>query len=182
MATQKRRKQDYNGTLTLNGNALAGNGGTLNINLTAGSTWTGRADDYQDADTDDWDAAHSAQFAPQFSNEVTSSGNVNVTLAEGATWNVTGQSWITTLEGNGVVDLTKGEGSDAVHIGTVKGNNTFVVNLNTDSLDTSDMIYVQNGTSKAQTLQINNRDEVLSGMGEGDRIRFATIANAGEGF
>lgn len=170
------------GTLTLNGNALAGNGGTLNINLTAGSTWTGRADDYQDADTDDWDAAHSAQFAPQFSNEVTSSGNVNVTLAEGATWNVTGQSWITELNGNGVVDLTKGEGSDAVHIGTVKGNNTFVVNLNTDSLDTSDMIYVQNGTSKAQTLQINNRDEVLSGMGEGDRIRFATIANAGEGF
>ena len=170
------------GTLTLNGNALAGNGGMLNINLTAGSTWTGRADDYQDADTDDWDAAHSAQFAPQFSNEVTSSGNVNVTLAEGATWNVTGQSWITTLEGNGVVDLTKDEGSDAVHIGTVKGNNTFVVNIKPDGLDTSDMIYVKNGTSDAQTLQINNRDEVLSGMEAGDRIRFATVANAGEGF
>lgn len=169
-------------TLTLNGNALAGNGGTLNINLTAGSTWTGRADDYQDADTDDWDAAHSAQFAPQFSNEVTSSGDVNVTLAEGATWNVTGQSWITTLEGNGVVDLTKDEGSDAVHIGTVKGNNTFVVNLKPDGLDTSDMIYVQNGTSEAQTLQINNRDEVLSGMKAGDALRFATVANAGEGF
>lgn len=170
------------GTLTLNGNALAGNGGMLNINLTAGSTWTGRADDYQDADTDDWDAAHSAQFAPQFSNEVTSSGNVNVTLAEGATWNVTGQSWITTLEGNGVVDLTKDEGSDAVHIGTVKGNNTFVVNLKPDGLDTSDMIYVQNGTSKAQTLQINNRDEVLSGMEVGDALRFATVTKAGEGF
>lgn len=170
------------GTLTLNGNALAGNGGMLNINLTAGSTWTGRADDYQDADTDDWDAAHSAQFAPQFSNEVTSSGDVNVTLAEGATWNVTGQSWITELDGNGVVDLTKGEGSDAVHIGTVKGNNTFVVNLKPDGLDTSDMIYVKNGTSDAQTLQINNRDEVLSGMKVGDALRFATVTKAGEGF
>lgn len=170
------------GTLTLNGNALAGNGGTLNINLTAGSTWTGRADDYQDADTDDWDAAHSAQFAPQFSNEVTSSGNVNVTLAEGATWNVTGQSWITELDGNGVVDLTKDEGSDAVHIGTVKGNNTFVVNLKPDGLDTSDMIYVKNGTSDAQTLQINNRDEVLSGMEVSDALRFATVTKAGEGF
>lgn len=170
------------GTLTLNGNALAGNGGMLNINLTAGSTWTGRADDYQDADTDDWDAAHSAQFAPQFSNEVTSSGDVNVTLAEGATWNVTGQSWITKLDGNGVVDLTKGEGSDAVHIGTVKGNNTFVVNLKPDGLDTSDMIYVKNGTSDAQTLQINNRDEVLSGMKVGDALRFATVTKAGEGF
>lgn len=170
------------GTLTLNGNALAGNGGTLNINLTAGSTWTGRADDYQDADTDDWDVAHSTQFAPQFSNEVTSSGDVNVTLAEGATWNVTGQSWITMLEGNGVVDLTKDEGSDAVHIGTVKGNNTFVVNLKPDGLDTSDMIYVKNGTSDAQTLQINNRDEVLSGMKVGDALRFATVTKAGEGF
>lgn len=171
------------GTLTLNGDALAGNGGTLNINLTAGSTWTGRADDYQDAETDDWDVAHSAQFAPQFSNEVTSSGDVNVTLAEGATWNVTGQSWITTLEGNGVVDLTKDKGSDAVHIGKVSGNNTFIVNLKPgNGLSTSDMLYIADGTSAAQTLQINNREEVLSGMGEGDRIRFATVAKAGEGF
>lgn len=170
------------GTLTLNGNALAGNGGTLNINLTAGSTWTGRADDYQDAERDDWDAAHSAQFAPQFSNEVTSSGNVTVTLAQEATWNVTGQSWITELDGNGVVDLTKGEGSDALHIGKVSGNNTFVVNLKPGELGASDMIYVQDGTSKAQTLQINNRDEVLSGMKAGDALRFATVTKAGEGF
>ena len=174
-------------TLTLNGNALAGNGGTLNINLTAGSTWTGRADDYQDADTDDWDAAHSAQFAPQFSNEVTSSGNVNVTLAEGATWNVTGQSWITELDGNGVVDLTKDEGSDAVHIGTVKGKNTFVVNLKPDGLDTSDMLYIYDGSSAGvQNLRINNEAEVLNALkDDGDRIRFATVgktAGAGAGF
>ena len=175
------------GTLTLNGDALAGNGGTLNINLTAGSTWTGRADDYQDADTDDWDAAHSAQFAPQFSNEVTSSGDVNVTLAEGATWNVTGQSWITELDGNGVVDLTKGDGSDAVHIGTVKGNNTFVVNLKPDGLDTSDMLYIYDGSSAGvQNLRINNEAEVLNALkDDGDRIRFATVgktAGAGAGF
>ena len=175
------------GTLTLNGNALAGNGGTLNINLTAGSTWTGRADDYQDAETDDWDAAHSAQFAPQFSNEVTSSGNVNVTLAKGATWNVTGQSWITELDGNGVVDLTKDEGSDAVHIGTVKGENTFVVNLKPDGLDTSDMLYIYDGSSAGvQNLRINNEAEVLNALkDDGDRIRFATVgktAGAGAGF
>ena len=175
------------GTLTLNGDALAGNGGTLNINLTAGSTWTGRADDYQDADTDDWDVAHSAQFAPQFSNEVTSSGDVNVTLAEGATWNVTGQSWITELDGNGVVDLTKGEGSDAVHIGKVSGNNTFIVNLKPDGLDTSDMLYIYDGSSASvQNLRINNEAEVLNALkDDGDRIRFATVgktAGAGAGF
>ena len=175
------------GTLTLNGDALAGNGGTLNINLTAGSTWTGRADDYQDADTDDWDVAHSAQFAPQFSNEVTSSGDVIVNLAQGAKWNVTGQSWITELDGSGIVDLTKAEGSDAVHIGKVKGKNTFVVNLKPDGLDTSDMLYIYDGSSAGvQNLRINNEAEVLNALkDDGDRIRFATVgktAGAGAGF
>ena len=170
------------GTLTLNGDALAGNGGTLNINLTAGSTWTGRADDYQDADLKNWKDEHEEQFNPKFSNSIAASGDVNVTLAQGAKWNVTGQSWITTLEGNGVVDLTKDKGSDAVHIGKVSGNNTFVVNLKPGELGASDMIYVQDGTSEAQTLQINNRDEVLSGMKAGDALRFATVTKAGEGF
>ena len=170
------------GTLTLNGDALAGNGGTLNINLTAGSTWTGRADDYQDADLKNWKDEHEEQFNPKFSNSIAASGDVNVTLAQGAKWNVTGQSWITELDGNGVVDLTKGKGSDAVHIGKVKGKNTFVVNLKPGELGASDMIYVQDGTSKAQTLQINNRDEVLSGMKAGDALRFATVNKAGEGF
>lgn len=174
--------RNNNGTLTLNGDALSANGGKLDINLTAGSTWTGRADDYQDAALPNWKDDHEKQFNPKFSHSIAANGNVNVTLAKGATWNVTGQSWITELNGNGVVDLTKGKGSDAVHIGTVKGNNTFVVNLKPDGLDTSDMIYVQNGTSDAQTLQINNRDEVLSGMKVGDALRFATVTKAGEGF
>ena len=170
------------GTLTLTGDALSANGGKLSINLTSGSTWTGRADDYQDADLANWADKHEAQFNPKFSHEIAASGDVSVTLAKGATWNVTGQSWISELNGNGIVDLTKEEGSDAVHIGKVSGNNTFIVNLKPGELGTSDMLYVADGTSKAQTLQINNREEVLSGMEEGDRIRFATVANAGKGF
>ena len=171
------------GTLNLTGDALSANGGKLSINLTSGSTWTGRADDYQDADLDDWADKHEEQFNPKFSHDIAASGDVSVNLAKGATWNVTGQSWISELNGNGVVDLTKAEGSDAVHIGKVSGNNTFIVNLKPgDGLSTSDMLYIADGTSAAQTLQINNREEVLSGMGEGDRIRFATVANAGKGF
>lgn len=174
--------RNNNGTLTLNGDALSANGGKLDINLTAGSTWTGRADDYQDADLKNWKDEHEEQFNPKFSNSIAASGDVNVTLAQGAKWNVTGQSWITELDGNGVVDLTKGKGSDAVHIGKVKGKNTFVVNLKPGELGASDMIYVQDGTNEAQTLQINNRDEVLSGMKAGDALRFATVSKAGEGF
>ena len=171
------------GTLNLTGDALSANGGKLSINLTSGSTWTGRADDYQDADLTSWAEKHEAQFNPKFSHDIAASGDVSVNLAQGATWNVTGQSWISELNGNGVVDLTKAEGSDAVHIGKVSGNNTFIVNLKPgEELSTSDMLYIADGTSAAQTLQINNREEVLSGMGEGDRIRFATVANAGNGF
>ena len=171
------------GTLNLTGDALSANGGKLSINLTSGSTWTGRADDYQDADLASWADKHEAQFNPKFSHDIAASGDVSVNLAQGATWNVTGQSWISELNGNGVVDLTKAEGSDAVHIGKVSGNNTFIVNLKPgEVLSTSDMLYIADGTSAAQTLQINNREEVLSGMGEGDRIRFATVANAGNGF
>ena len=171
------------GTLKLTGDALSANGGKLSINLTSGSTWTGRADDYQDADLASWADKHEKQFNPKFSHDIAASGDVSVKLAQGATWNVTGQSWISALNGNGVVDLTKAEGSDAVHIGKVSGNNTFIVNLKPgEGLSTSDMLYIADGTSAAQTLQINNREEVLSSMGEGDRIRFATVAKAGEGF
>ena len=171
------------GTLNLTGDALSANGGKLSINLTSGSTWTGRADDYQDADLASWADKHEEQFNPKFSHDIAASGDVSVNLAQGATWNVTGQSWISELNGNGVVDLTKAEGSDAVHIGKVSGNNTFIVNLKPgDGLSTSDMLYIADGTSDAQTLQIYNREEVLNGMGEGDRIRFATVAKAGEGF
>ncbi len=179
--------RNNNGTLTLKGDALSANGGKLDINLTAGSTWTGRADDYQDAALPNWKDDHEKQFNPKFSHSIAANGNVNVTLAEGATWNVTGQSWITELDGNGVVDLTKDEGSDAVHIGTVKGNNTFVVNLKPDGFDTSDMIYVYDGSSAGvQNLRINNEAEVLNALkDDGDRIRFATVgktAGAGAGF
>lgn len=170
------------GTINLTGDALSANGGKLTVNLTAGSTWTGRADDYQDAALPNWKDEHEKKFNPKFSNSIAASGNVKVNLAQGAKWNVTGQSWVTELDGNGVVDLTEGDGSDAVHIGKVSGNNTFVVNLKPGELGASDMIYVQDGTSKAQTLQINNRDEVLSGMKAGDALRFATVNKAGEGF
>lgn len=177
--------RNNNGTLALTGDALSANGGKLSINLTSGSTWTGRADDYQDADLKE--QVESGFFNPKFSHDIAASGTVKVNLAQGAKWNVTGQSWVTELDGNGVINLTNGEGSDAVHIGTVKGSNTFVVNLKPDGLDTSDMLYIYDGSSAGvQNLRINNEAEVLNALkDDGDRIRFATVgktAGAGAGF
>ena len=136
--------RNNNGTLTLNGDALSANGGKLDINLTAGSTWTGRADDYQDADLKE--QVESGFFNPKFSHDIAASGDVSVTLAQKATWNVTGQSWITKLEGTGgVIDMRNGGADDtshAVHIGELNGSHTFVMDLDTNHAE-SDMLYIK---------------------------------------
>ena len=155
--------RNNSGTLTLNGDALSANGGKLDINLTAGSTWTGRADDYQDADLENWKNEHKTQFNPKFSHSIEASGDVNVTLAEGATWNVTGQSWVSKVDGNSGLIYLDGDGTGgyAVHIGKLEGDHTFVVNLNPNDYAASDMLYIYDGTSAGvQNLRINNEAEV----------------------
>lgn len=101
---------DNKGSVSVCGNILAGNGGELNLDIGKGGYLEGRADDYRDADTDDWSVEHSNQFAPEFSKEVSSSGTVNLYIGEGAVWNVTGQSWVTNVNSNGgIIDLTNNE-------------------------------------------------------------------------
>lgn len=174
--------RNNNGTLTLNGDALSANGGKLDINLTAGSTWTGRADDYQDAALPNWKDKHKTQFNPKFSHSIEASGDVNVTLAEGATWNVTGQSWLTKLDGTGgVIDMRNTNGdasrtSHAVHIGDLTGSHTFVMDLDTNHT-VSDMLYIKGEASGEQKLWINSI-EGLEKLEEDGEIRFATVNSA----
>ena len=163
--------------LIFKGEALSANNGTINVNLGSGSRWEGRADDFKDADLAEWREAHENEFNEMFET-LNSSGNVNITMQDGSYWNVTGQSWVSSLDGSGVVDLrgdeTKGY---AVHIGTLSGNNTFVLNLTPEALETSDMIYVQNGTDDKQTLLVANERELVDNK-DWDEIRFATVADA----
>ncbi len=190
---------NYNGSLTIQGDILAGNGGTrkddegnnvtvgaVNLDLGNNGYLEGRVDDYQDADLKD--SSNLEFFDPHFTDgKVSDSGTVNIDLGEGSKWNVTGQSWVTKLEGNGTVILvgsgsengtiTEGTGGYAVHIGELKGNNTFVLNLTPDALETSDMIYVQNSTAGTQTILLNNERDLLNNK-DWDEIRFATVANA----
>lgn len=167
-------------TMNLNGNALAANGGTLTLDL-GGGYWSGRADDYKDAENETWRETHTDIFVPQFSNGIQSNGSVNVNLGSGY-WNVTGQSWVTKLEGSGIIDLRGSEkeggetGGYAIHIGELNGSNTFYLNLyNGDKIGDGDMIYIAKEVTAPQKIVIANRDEVLSSMNAGDRIRFATI-------
>ena len=163
------------GTLKLTGDALSANGGKLSINLTSGSTWTGRADDYQDADLKE--QVESGFFNPKFSHEIAASGTVNVTLAEGATWDVTGQSWLTKLEGTGgIIDMRNGGADDtshAVHIGDLEGIHTFVMDLDTEH-SVSDMLFIKGNAGGEQKLWINSING-LENLKDGDSLRFATV-------
>ena len=167
------------GTLKLTGDALSANGGKLSINLTSGSTWTGRADDYQDADLKE--QVESEFFNPKFSHEIAASGTVNVNLAEGATWDVTGQSWLTKLEGTGgVIDMRNGVADDkshAVHIGDLEGSHTFVMDLDTEH-SVSDMLFIKGNAGGEQKLWINSING-LENLKDGDSLRFATVNSEG---
>lgn len=169
-------------SLQLNGNVLAANGGKVKLELGAGSVWHGRADDYQDAaENSNWGEEHIGEFAPVFSNGIQDSGTVDVTLKDGATWDVMGQSWLTTLDGTGgVIDMRNTNGdasrtSHAVHIGELNGSHTFVMDLDTNHTD-SDMLYIKDmGTnSGTQTLWINSING-LENLDENDTLRFATV-------
>ena len=165
------------------GDAISVNKGVINLTFGKGTQWVGRADDFKDADSEDWRQAHKGEFGDVVS-DLLSSGQINVSMSEGAYWNVTGQSWVSKLDGQGTIDLRGSDtGGYALHIGEVTGSNTFLVNLDKDNKAQSDMIYVYNGSgADEQNVVISNRDEVLSSMEVGDRVRFATVANASGGF
>lgn len=165
-------------SMTLTGSAFAVNDGELTVSLGSGSVWAGRVDDYQDAANSEWVDKHDELFETPISS-ISSNGAVNVTLGSGATWELTGQSWVTNLNGNGAVDLTGGlhEGHGyAIHVRDLYGSNKFIVNLYQDEeAKKGNMIYINGGVSTPQEIVIANRSDVISSMKTGDRIRFATI-------
>ena len=172
-----------NAALAYQGDALAANGGIVDVKLGNCSSWAGRADDYQDATNSEWLKNHTDNLDTKFSGRVTGSGTVKIDMGTGSFWNVTGQSWVTDLKGNNsyiILDNDENGNGYALHIGKITGKNTFAMNISPE--DNGNMIYVKDGTGAQQNLIINNRDEVLQNMDVGDAVRFATVANAGMGF
>ena len=172
--------------MTIRGNVLAGNGGKLNLELGEGSFWYGRADDYQDAGEDHGDGADNSFYNPAFSNEITSSGTVDVKLATNATWKMLGQSWLTSLENNGVVDLSNEfvssttdsevsiENTHALTVQKLTGNGTFVMSLDHTDHANSDMLYAKNATG-TYTLQLKEMPNGWENIDKDNALRFATL-------
>ena len=132
VSTLSRTGEVNKGSIAVYGNVMAGNNGELNLDLGEGGYLSGRVDDYQDAAVN---GKHEEFFNPEFSNKITDSGIVNLTMGKGSTWDVTGQSWVTKLEGSGTIDMRNGgvnDTSHAVHIGELSGSHTFVMDLDTN--------------------------------------------------
>ena len=179
--------------IKVTGNLLAGNNGILNIDLGNGGYFEGRTDDYQDAGTVA-NEDHLEFYDPAFSSTIYSSGQVNLDMGTGSRWNVTGQSWVTSLSGEGIIDMrndnaglstastetTTDNNSHAVHIGKLTGKNTFVMDLNDTNHNISDMLYIKDEANSNGTHTVFlNSVEGFEDMKDGDKLRFATV-NAGE--
>ena len=156
------------------GNALAGNGGSVTVDLGNGGVWYGRADDYGDADI------HSTFFNPAFSNNLIEGGEVNLTMGDGSKWYVQGQSWITsinTVDANDtLIDLVSAntnhnETAHALTIGTLNGDTRFHMSLDANR-DVSDMLYIKKANG---SYQISLEDTVKVDEIGANGLRFATV-------
>lgn len=138
-------KNKGEGALAVTGDILAGNGGAVDISFGNNSFFKGRVDDYQDAGKKA--DVENGFYDPHFTNEeVKEKGTVNIDLGKGTVWNVTGESWITSLNVNGAtIDLLDHENDNsnyAINIGEISGDGRFIVNLDAENLKESQMIYI----------------------------------------
>lgn len=173
--------------LYIQGNILAANDGTLDVDLGQGGVWYGRADDYGDAGYGE--AAKNKQnfYSPVFSNEITKGGTVNITMGAGSKWYLTGQSWVTSLDvsgGNGdvTIDMAQfNEGTHGLTISELKGtpgddeiDATFIMDLDHTAHNTSDMLYIKNGTGEYDVV-LNTMIDGIENINENNVLRFATV-------
>lgn len=171
-----------NGALVVNGDVLAGNRGTVRLDMGKNGVLTGRIDDYMDASDEHGDSF----FAPQFSDEIVDNGTVNLTIGEGSRWNVNGQSWVTEIYAadNSIIDLTgaqtdRNTSAHALTVGTLNGNANFRMNLDGFDKANSDMLYIKNSNGEYNVIL---DDAVTSEEIGKTGLRFATIDNADVNF
>ena len=174
------------GGIDIQGNALAANGGKLNIDLGNGGTWIGRADDYGDAGSEEANGeTHQEFYNPAFSNKIVEGGTVNLKMGNNSTWYVNGQSWITSIDTtnaeNATIDLVEANTdrnttAHALTIYDLKGNAN--INMSLDgNRDVSDMLYIKNAEGEyniALADAVTTADMYANGL---NGLRFATVGD-----
>lgn len=181
-----------NAGIDIYGNLLAGNNGELNVDLGNGGILTGRADDFGDAGVIS-NSGHGTTanqhgktfFDPAFSSDIIKGGQVNLTMGENSRWNVTGQSWITSIDteksSNAVIDLISAntDRNKTAHALTVyEFNGDAIFNMNLDAnRNVSDMLYMKkaNGDYIINVVDpVTVADMYAGGL---DGLRFATVGS-----
>jgi outer membrane autotransporter protein len=137
-------------------------GGTVDIQLTNGSSLTGQTA-VADNVTEDYGTVRG--------------GTINLDLPTGSNWYMTGSSSVTNLSGNGGTVHFQNGGHSLQITNQLSGSHTFVLDLSKDGSQ-SDMIYMRQGTSDEQTLNIRNLQELSDSMEEGDAVRFAVVSES----
>lgn len=181
-------KEGVTAGIDITGNLLAGNNGVLNVNLGEGGTLTGRADDYGDAGYVSSEGHSTSEFFDEaFSSAIYKGREVNLTMGAKSRWNVTGQSWITSIHASDdpigddtpVIDLIsantdRNEAAHALTVFELRGN--AVVNMSLDAdRDVSDMLYIKNAQGEYLINVIDpvsRQDMFADGF---DGLRFATV-------
>ena len=184
--------KDTTSGIDITGNLLAGNNGVLNVDLGNGGILTGRADDYGDAGVI-IDSGHGTTenqhdetfFDPAFSSDIIKGGQVNLTMGENSRWNVTGQSWITSIDteksSNAVIDLISAntDRNETAHALTVyKFNGDAIFNMSLDAnRAVSDMLYMReaNGDYIINVVDPVTVADMYAGGLNG--LRFATVGS-----
>ncbi len=185
---QKREDAAENAKINITGNLLAGNNGILNVDLGNGGTLTGRADDYGDAGVIT-DSGHTTFFDPAFSSTIYKGGAVNLKMGAGSTWNVTGQSWITSITtadsgSTPVIDLVsantdRNKTAHALTIYKMDGDAVFNMSLDGDR-NVSDMLYMKkaDGNYIINVVDPVTLDDMYAKRENGELfngLRFATV-------
>lgn len=200
--------EESESSLHLTGNALAANGGIVNIDLGNGGSFTGRADDYGDAGSGESSGHGTTFFNPAFSNEIKHGGVVNFTMGEGSTWKVKGQSWITSIdtrnaaetedvlkaedplkamENMATIDLVsantdQNQYAHALTVYEMQGDAVFNMSLD-GNRDVSDMLYMKNakGDYIINVVDPVTLDDMYARRDNGELFNGLRFATVGEG-
>lgn len=133
------------------------------------------SDDEDWDDEDDWENPY-IEEAPA----------INIALQNGATWNVTGDSTLSNLANDGVLNLSDSSRTGtAITAANLSGIGTVVMDLDWNSngglkekTDSSDYITVTESATGTQALVSNPASMHLDQMGQNDRLYFATLTNS----
>ena len=175
---------DIGGTeVNLVGEIIGANGGHVNLDMSNGGYFEGRADDYFDLVLkNDNELGGSIFRNDKFSMDITSGGTVTLQMDNGAKWEVIGQSYVTNLNfgaNGGTVSLgTRGETTNrgsSLSIETLSGTGTFDMYLNSENKENGNMLYIYETGSNNLTQNINLLGDSVLLLEAGERLRFATV-------